>query len=660
MQSIKLSCIAFLSIWFSDLHAQPNNMLQCVRYKIDYPDADLLIVFDSTMTNVKESGLSYVNRHILYKILTPKGAMNLSVIKYDYDPQTAYVEILTAVIYHKNGEAEELNIKNVKDYPAPAHMIFWGARQKMLEIGRLEPEEHVEISVFRKGFTYALLQPDDDERYIPPMRGHFYDIVEFWNEAPVIEKVYNIYIPDSKTVRYQFYNGLVDTAIIHKPGIIQYIFTMRNIMPLKKEPQMVAFSDVAPKLLISTSPDWKCKSKWFYSVNENYGSFESTPEIKKKVEQILQGAKDQTDTISRLTHWAADEIRYSGISMGKGEGYTLHKGEMTFTDRCGVCKDKAGMLITLLRAAGFKSYPAMTMAGSRIDDIPADQFNHCVVIVKLSDGQYHLLDPTWVPFVRELWSSAEQQQNYLMGLPEGADLMITPLSPPENHYFRITGSSELLSDGTLKGQLVVTAEGQSDAMLRRMFVRNYKAEWNNLIQSELIKSAPKISLSSIKFNNPYDYSSPLSISIEYQIPEYAVITDEEIIFIPLAALNLFSKYTPHIGFDTKAEKKEFPFKDRCSRLVEIEETVKLPYPAEIAFLPDTLKSNGSGADFEGWYSCSNQSFDTAQDKYIKLHERAAYKKRVYEPDDWPSYREAILLQNRFAKEYIILKKIPKN
>lgn len=61
------------------------------------------------------------------------------------------------------------------------------------------------------------------------------------------------------------------------------------------------------------------------------------------------------------------------------------------------------MFITMLRAAGFESYPAMTMAGSRIDYIPADQFNHSVTIVKLSNGKYKLLDPTWVPFLRELW-----------------------------------------------------------------------------------------------------------------------------------------------------------------------------------------------------------------------------------------------------------------
>ena len=81
--------------------------------------------------------------------------------------------------------------------------------------------------------------------------------------------------------------------------------------------------------------------------------------------------------------------------MGKGEGYTLHDTKMNYTDRCGVCKDIAGTLVSFLRMAGFEAYPAMTMAGSRVESIPADHFNHCVAVVKLADGTYMPLDPTW-------------------------------------------------------------------------------------------------------------------------------------------------------------------------------------------------------------------------------------------------------------------------
>ena len=233
-------------------------------------------------------------------------------------------------------------------------------------------------------------------------------------------------------------------------------------------------------LLLLLSPVPIGKSKWFYGVNEDMAVQLNTNG--KIVKKVLKNAKTEFDSISLLNHWVADEIRYSGLSMGKGEGYTLHNADMNFRDRCGVCKDKAGALITLLRAAGFESYAAMTMAGSRIDRIPADQFNHSVTVVKRKNGEYMLLDPTWVPFLREEWSSREQQQNYLMGLPEGTDLMETPLSPPENHYFRINGTSELSEDGTLTGEFTLTAEGQSDAAVRRLFTGSRRADWEGNIE----------------------------------------------------------------------------------------------------------------------------------------------------------------------------------
>ncbi|PLX01691.1 MAG: transglutaminase, partial [Marinilabiliales bacterium] len=471
----------------------------------DFPNADLLMVFDSTDVDVQESGLSYVNNHTLYKVLTTSGAKKLNIIKFGYDPLSAYIDIVGVTVYRKDGTVEKIDVSKVYDYPAPARMIYWGASEKMVEVGRLEPGDAVEVFMFKKGYTYALLYDDEDEQYIPPMRGHYYDIVPFWSSDPLLVKYYSVAVPEEKLIQYRFYNGEAESSVLLEGDKIRYTFIKKDIMPIPRESRMVDMSDIAPKLLISTSPNWEAKSLWFYGVNEDYGSFNSTPEIDKKVGEILADAVDEMDSITLLTHWVADEIRYSGISMGVGEGYTLHSGDMNFTDRCGVCKDKAGMLITMLRAAGFESYPAMTMAGSRIDYIPADQFNHSVTVVKLKNGKYKLLDPTWVPFLRELWSSAEQQQNYLMGLPEGADLMETPISPTENHFFRITGNSEISKDGTLSGEFLLTAEGQSDAAIRRMFTGNYISEWGKSVEEELLSISPQAKIIKMDFGEPYKY-----------------------------------------------------------------------------------------------------------------------------------------------------------
>ena len=629
--------------------AFPGNIPELIKNSgcsIDYPNQNLLIIFDSTTVDMQESGLSYYHTHSLYKILTTKGAKDFNVFKYGYDPLSAYVDINKVVIYRKCGEIEELDMTKVYDYPAPARMIYWGAREKMIEIGRLEPGDAVEVFLFKKGYTYALLK-DDDDKYIPPMRGHFYDIVPFWSDDPLLFKYYSVAIPKEKKVQYRFYNGAAESSAIPSNGKMLYTFIKKDIMPLKREPSMVALSDVAPKLLISTSPDWYAKSLWFYNVNEDYGSFESTPEIDKKVAEILVDAKNEMDSISLLTHWAADEIRYSGISMGPGEGYTLHSGEMNFTDRCGVCKDKAGMLITMLRAAGFESYPAMTMAGSRIDYIPADQFNHSVTVVKLRNGNYKILDPTWVPFLRELWSSAEQQQNYLMGLPEGADLMETPISAPENHFFRISGKSEILDDGTLKGEFILTAEGQSDASIRRMFTSNYKSEWEKSIEKELLKVAPQAVITKMDFGEPYQYlKAHIRISVNYSIPDYAIVTDHEIIFTPFVAANLFQRGMAHMYIDTGLKERKYPFRDRCSRLVELNETIKLPQKGKlIAFEFDEHTGNDI-ASFKGNIALDGKSLAISQT--IRLG------KRIYEAEDWDVYRNAVKNQQKFANTPLII------
>ncbi len=648
---MRIRFLYFLILIFTPgfISAQQADMLRRAGTSADYPNAGYLLVYDSTTVDVQETGLSYYHNARLFKVLTPTGAKELAVLKFDYDPLTAFVRVDKARIIRADGTVEELGKENVYDYPAPARAIYWGARQKMLDVGRLEPGDGVEVVSFKKGFSYALLAQEElsDEYYTPPMKGHFYDIVEFYSSIPVKEKVYKVTIAKEKNLQYKIYNGNLTEKMSEKDGKVSYLFSGKNILPIKREPRMVALSDVAPKLLLSTSPDWYSKSKWFYGVNEDYKSFESTPEIDKKVKEILTGAVDEMDSISRLNHWVADEIRYSGISMGKGEGFTLHKGEMDYHDRCGVCKDKAGMLVTMLRAAGFNSYPAMTMAGSRIDRIPADQFNHSVTVVKRRNGELMLLDPTWVPFVRENWSSREQQQNYLMGLPDGADLMETPLSPPENHYFKINGTSQLDKDGSLSGEFILTAEGQSDATVRSIFTRSYKPDWKSNMERELLKISPRIQIIEMTWTDPYQYlKQPVEIKVKYKIPGYAIATDKELVFVPVVAANLFGSRHSHIGFDVSLENRIYPFADGCSKLIELNETITLPSAMILANCPQTQQLNGSGADFESSYKLEGNT--------LKFNQKVVLKKRIYQPEDWTSFKNAVKYQNEFASKPVIL------
>lgn len=616
-----------------------------------YAGYDRVTLLDSTAVTVQPSGSGAFILHKAFRVQTPKGAVNSRVIKYDYDPLTAHAEFRYATIYRANGDVINLDVTEARDYAAPARAIYWGARQIMLEVGRLQPGDIVEYEIAKKGFTYALLTAgDDEERFIPPMRGQFYDIVPFWTTEPTMRKVYQVSMPMEKELQFQFYQGECASSMRYEEGRKVYTFTATDIRPFEREPNMVDLFDAAPKLMMSSTPRWQDKSLWFHKVNEDYGSFDPIPEAQKKVDELIQGKKTEMEKIAVLTHWVADNIRYSGISMGKGEGYTLHNLKMNYTDRCGVCKDIAGTLIAFLRMAGFEAYPAMTMAGSRVESIPADHFNHCVAVVKLSNGTYMPLDPTWVPFCRELWSSAEQQQNYLPGVPEGSDLCLTPLSAPENHYVRIHADNHINERGTLRGRFTITAEGQSDSNIRRIFTTGWQSDWKNSLEKQLLAVSPKAKLLRVDYGkNPKDYqAAPIRITFSYEIPGYAIIAGDRMLLKPLVMNNLYNQVKSFLRIDTDLETRQYGFKDGCSRLVEQEETIRVPKGYTLINTPRNDNWRSQAADFEG-------SLSQGKQQEIVLRQRLALKKRVYDAADWEGFRTAVNAYKSYG-EYIMIKR----
>jgi len=628
-----------------------------------FKNADAVVLLDSTGVNVRENGSGSFDIHRIVYIGTTAGALRHRVIKYDYDPLTAFAEFRSVKVYksdrskalvdaNQSMSFRDIDVSKACDYAAPARAIYWGARQIMIEIGRLEVGDIIDYQINKKGFTYALLADadaetffnsgmnitananEDDERFVPPMRGHFYDIVPFWVSYPTVSKIYSIDMPKDKDIQYEFYQGECQSSIYFSGERKICRFAIKDAQPFVSEPNMVDFYDVAPKLMLSSTTEWKDKSLWFNKVNEDYNSFASEPGTEKKVRELLKGKTGEMEKIAILTHWVADNIRYSGISMGKGEGYTLHCTEMNFTDRCGVCKDKAALLISMLRIAGLEAWPAMTMAGSRIEKIPADHFNHCVVVVKLSNGQYMPLDPTWVPFLRELWSSAEQQQNYLPGVPEGSDLQITPVSAPENHYVKLNITTAIDADGKLKGEFTITAEGQSDGSIRRTFTSGLRAGWYNSLEAELLHVSPQAKLLNVDYgSNPRDYQAgPIKIKMRFEIPDYATAGDG-LLLCKLLSSSLYTGFRSYLRINTDLTERKYSFKDACSRDVEITETMTLPAGYRLQQEKQIADYKSDVADFEGSLSQHGAR--------LTLKQHLTLKKRVYEADDLDGFRKAV-------------------
>lgn len=616
----------------------------CSAQKTSVEGPAVKVILDSSYVTVRPSGASTVSFYKKQEINSFSGAHAVRTAKFPYDPLTAEVRFRYAKVTHSDGSVDLVDQGSVYDYPAPAHLIYWGAREVMIDFGALVPGDVVEYLVEKEGFSYALLAHD---RFEPPMKGQFYDVVPFWVDYPTERKVYCVEVPSDKELQFQFYQGDCNASMRFVEGGKLYKFAVEDAVPFRREPNMVDLHDAAPKLLLSSTPEWKDKSVWFYEVNEKAGVFNPTPEVKAKVAELLKGKNSEMDKISVLTHWVADNIRYSGISMGEGEGYTIHPVSMTYTDRCGVCKDIAGTLVSMLRAAGFEAYAAMTMAGSRIETMPADYFNHCVVVVKLHDGSFMPLDPTWVPFTRELWSSAEQQQNYLPGMPWGSDLCITPAVSPEKNAINIESKSILDQDGSLTGTVTIYAEGWADRSIRSIFTGANQVDWQAYLEARLLTVSPKARLLDVDYGkDPRDYQSgPLRLTFKFRIPEYAVEGDSQMALKALTMSGFFSSMLPFSRIDTSLDERSCQFTIGHSCKVVIDE--KIAVPKGFLLLGGSRKSaaKGAAASFSG---SLGQSYAG-----LELKQEVVMNKRVFEPSDWADVRAALNGFNEY-KDWIIL------
>ncbi|MBU0507414.1 DUF3857 domain-containing transglutaminase family protein [bacterium] len=599
--------IAVCWSWAAAQESPYKELITSAGQSEDWDDADVVLVFDSTWVDVDTTGLSHKRVHTLTKVLTGKGVAMLRGARFDYDPASNKIEIMAARVHRKNGAVEAIDLGKLRDLPQPQRSIYWGARMKVLPVPPLEVGDALELEYMTVGFMIAYLASDgEEERYIPPMRGTYYDVIMFGSSIlenptpPMKLKSYTVTMPDHMPAQYETYNGEVYSATLFADGRLVYHFWKENVPAYEEERRSPGPQDFVPKVVFTNVRDWAEKSRWFYNVNEDRDIFAADDAIRREVKKITAHCKTDTCKFYALLHWVAQEIRYSGISMGEGEGYTLHPSTMTFNDRAGVCKDIAGMLVTMLRVAGFEeTYPVMTMAGARVERIPADQFNHCVVATRKPDGSFLMLDPTWSPFNLKLWSHAESEQHIVIGSPEGEDLTRIAKFTAEENDVAFTMNTRLDAQGNLTGTVKIEGQSYGDARTRREFTDNGQDRWDQICRSRLTTAHPAAELVSTKYGNLWDFYKPWTVEIEFRVPNYARVVGNRMDYEPFVSKFLFSGSYQHNLPTGLTKERTQPVFTYNPRHLTMKETLALPPGFKVRETPDAQDAGGEIAKLTG-------------------------------------------------------------
>jgi hypothetical protein len=80
--------------------------------------------------------------------------------------------------------------------------------------------------------------------------------------------------------------------------------------------------------------------------------------------------------------------------------------------------------------------------------------------------------------------------------------------------------------------------------------------------------------------------------------------------------------------------------------VEINESITLPEIKKMIRMPESVEKPGNAASYQGGYTLANGA--------VIFSGTSVFKKRQYEPVDWPDFKAAVEAQNRFTEQPVIV------
>ena len=86
------------------------------------------------------------------------------------------------------------------------------------------------------------------------------------------------------------------------------------------------------------------------------------------------------------------------------------------------------------------------------------------------------------------------------------------------------------------------------------------------------------------------------------------------------------------------------------RQVSLTESITLPADYQIVYRPEAETFSDETASYEGSYEISMEG------NVLRMSQLANFNKRIYEAEEWPSFRKATLAQQKFIDEPVVLKK----
>ena len=444
----------------------------------------------------------------------------------------------------------------------------------------------------------------------------------FQSGLPVISSRYNLTLPEGwRAEGVTFNHPKVEPKITGNT----YSWELTNLAPVPNEPLSPSLSHLVPRLAVSYFPpanqsvsiktfaNWGEVAAWMSELEDPQVIIDDA--LAKKSHELTALAKTEFDKIRAIAQYVQN-IQYISIQtgIGRGGGYRPHPSNEVFAKSYGDCKDKANLMRAMLKVVGITAIPVSIYSGDpnyvRAAWPSPQQFNHCIIAVKVSDQTQASTIITHPTLGRLLIFDPTDEQTPIGDLPfhlQGSlslidaksetDLVRMPVTPPEMNQLERIATLELREDGGIAGQIQENANGQTAVVFRTEFRRLSKPEYTGMIERWLTTGATSARLNKME---PSDHSADgrFTLNVEFNAQNYGQLMQGRLMVFKPAVVSRRE------GLALTAPTRKHPVVLRANAYSE---TVKVQLPAGFAVdeLPDAVKIETPFGSYVTSYEVSN-------------------------------------------------------
>lgn len=583
-----------------------------------FPDADRVMVDDRIHVAYQPDGTEITWDDEWVKVLTEKGRRSTAALSLDFSERYGDAQIFAVEIVGTNGQVRAVDF---------ASTLTVATDNSSLGSNIVDPLDKT-MACAVSGLAVGEIRHVRYARRTRKARmtGTWADMQLFEYTAPILSSVYTVDQPDANPVRHAVVRNTFGKTVVRAPdkplgkGRKLLRWDVRDVPQAFPEPNMPPLSTCVQALRLSTAKDWPTVSSWYWRICEPHFA-KTTPEMTNEVRRLVAGCTTDEAKIRAVFKFVSQEIRYMGLTLEDGApGYEPHDVDITFKNRYGVCRDKAALLVVLLRIAGLRAYPVLIHVGAKMDaEVPWPFFNHAIVAVEEGNRRYRLMDPT-NESTRDILPSYLSDRSYLVARPDGETLLTSPVKPVEGNLMKISSGGTLSSDGTLLLTTDFSFTGINDSAFRSAFLRRTPDERRQVFEGFIRGAAPGAELLSLELrpSDMRDTETPISARTVARVPNAVVRGKTRDDFaLPLITRN-FSVADSLLSASTALEKRRFPL--RISTTAGTEETLRIELGEAVgapASLPPACSIGTNGYSFAFACGVTNGTLTASRTMYVK-------------------------------------------